>query len=64
MVTFFTSSLGKIALAVAFFTSLSWAHDFTGLYHNWSSLMCAVVFTLMHDCLGFFVAILGQQAVR
>ena len=64
MVTVFTSSLGKIAWAVACLASLSWAHDsIMGLYCDWSSLICAVIFKLAHDCAGCFAVILGHQAV-
>ena len=64
MVTFFMSSLGKIALAVACFTSLCGAHDWiTGLYLDWSSLVRVVVFKLTHDCAGCFTVVLGHLVV-
>ena len=63
-VNFFTSSLGKITLAVASLASLSWIHDsITGLCHDQSSLVNAVIFKLTCDFVGCFAVILGYQAV-
>ena len=64
MIVLFASNLGWIARATACFANIHRAHDFiTRLYCNQSSLMCAVIFKLIHDCTGCFAVVMGNQAV-
>ena len=64
MVVFIAGNLGEIARTLVFIASLHGAHDLiTGLYRNWSSLMCTLIFKLMNYCSGCIAVALGHQAV-